>query len=126
MNAQTDTPRPGPDAGTGAHPDEYAHWTTSEYMLDERPIVAGDASGPGCAKRDPIIVGDSITRQFGAIKAVDVDHVEIPRHKITALIGPNGAGKTTGTSCPGCGRTGWRASAWCGPSSSPRCSASSP
>ncbi|MEJ7755586.1 MAG: ATP-binding cassette domain-containing protein [Nocardioidaceae bacterium] len=27
--------------------------------------------------------------------AVDVDHVEIPRHKITALIGPNGAGKTT-------------------------------
>ncbi len=50
---------------------------------------------PGVSKVDPIIVADNITRSFGGLKAVDVDHVEIPRNAITALIGPNGAGKTT-------------------------------
>lgn len=50
---------------------------------------------PGVPKVDPIIVADNITRSFGGLKAVDVDHVEIPRNAITALIGPNGAGKTT-------------------------------
>jgi neutral amino acid transport system ATP-binding protein len=50
---------------------------------------------PGVAKVDPIIVADHVTRSFGGLTAVDVDHVEIPRNAITALIGPNGAGKTT-------------------------------
>ena len=57
-------------------------------------LHTGDAA-PGCAKVDPIIVADSVTRSFGGITAVDVDHLEIPRGAITALIGPNGAGKTT-------------------------------
>lgn len=57
-------------------------------------LHVGDIA-PGVPKRDPIIVADHVTRTFGGLTAVDVDHVEIPRNAITALIGPNGAGKTT-------------------------------
>ncbi len=63
-----------------------------------RPKTAGLATGapvPGVPKVDPIMVVDGVTRQFGGLKAVDVEHLEIPRNAITALIGPNGAGKTT-------------------------------
>ncbi|WP_434993085.1 ABC transporter ATP-binding protein [Arthrobacter sp. Ld5] len=63
-------------------------------MTDSAPIASGE-TGPGCSKRDPIVVARKVTRSFGGINAVDVEHLEIPRHKITALIGPNGAGKTT-------------------------------
>src|SRR3954463_3075994 len=49
----------------------------------------------GVAKPDPAIVVDGITRTFGGLTAVAVDHLEIQRGGITGLIGPNGAGKTT-------------------------------
>ena len=49
----------------------------------------------GSSKPDPILIADKVTRQFGGLTAVNVDHVEIQRGSITALIGPNGAGKTT-------------------------------
>jgi len=50
---------------------------------------------PGVAKPDPILIAENVTRSFGGIRAVAVDHLEIQRGAITALIGPNGAGKTT-------------------------------
>jgi neutral amino acid transport system ATP-binding protein len=49
----------------------------------------------GVAKPDPAIVVDDVTRTFGGLTAVAVEHLEIQRHGITGLIGPNGAGKTT-------------------------------
>ncbi|WP_308221655.1 ABC transporter ATP-binding protein [Microbacterium aoyamense] len=63
-----------------------------------RPKTTGLAKGdnvPGVPKVDPILVIDHVTRRFGGLTAVDVDHIEVPRGVITALIGPNGAGKTT-------------------------------
>ncbi len=62
---------------------------------DNHSLLAGVADTPGVAKPDPIVKGSNISRQFGGLKAVDVEHLEIQRGVITALIGPNGAGKTT-------------------------------
>ncbi|MGI8939203.1 MAG: ABC transporter ATP-binding protein [Iamia sp.] len=59
-------------------------------------VPSGDADDPtGGTKADPILVIDGLRRVFGGLTAVDVDHLEIERGKITALIGPNGAGKST-------------------------------
>ena len=49
----------------------------------------------GAAKPDPVIVAHGVQRRFGGLTAVDVEHLEVQRHAITALIGPNGAGKST-------------------------------
>jgi branched-chain amino acid transport system ATP-binding protein len=50
---------------------------------------------PGVPKPDPILVADQVTRTFGGLTAVNVEHLEVQRGVITGLIGPNGAGKTT-------------------------------
>ena len=50
---------------------------------------------PGVPKPDPILIASEVSKSFGGLRAVDVEHVEIQRGAITALIGPNGAGKTT-------------------------------
>ncbi|MGF1597966.1 MAG: ABC transporter ATP-binding protein [Acidimicrobiales bacterium] len=68
-------------------------------MPDDTPPAATALTAvdpvPGVAKPDPILVVDGVRRSFGGLRAVAVNHLEIPRHAITALIGPNGAGKTT-------------------------------
>jgi branched-chain amino acid transport system ATP-binding protein len=68
---------------------------TGSIKRPKTVIGLDGAAAPGVKKADPILVIDNVTRQFGGLTAVDVDHLEIPRHAITALIGPNGAGKTT-------------------------------
>ncbi len=64
-------------------------------MPADGATLAGTAPIPGVAKPDPILTIDGVFRSFGGLAAVDVQHLEIERERITALIGPNGAGKTT-------------------------------
>ena len=72
-----------------------------EDAMPDEPVRPGAAAlaevepRPGVPKPDPILVVDKVSRAFGGLKAVDVDHLEIQRGAITSLIGPNGAGKTT-------------------------------
>src|SRR5581483_777631 len=63
-------------------------------MRAEQRVIDVPAQ-PGAAKPDPVLVIDSVTRSFGGLRAVDVEHLEFQRGWITGLIGPNGAGKTT-------------------------------
>ena len=65
-------------------------------MADElHHDLSGVAEEPGVPKPDSVLEANGITRKFGGLTAVDVDHLEIERHTVTSLIGPNGAGKTT-------------------------------
>ncbi|MGY6502025.1 MAG: ABC transporter ATP-binding protein [Acidimicrobiales bacterium] len=66
-----------------------------ERVATARAALARIPARPGVAKPDPILVVDGVSRAFGGLKAVNVDHLEIPRGLITSVIGPNGAGKTT-------------------------------
>ncbi len=84
MPADTTTPT-GEDDGV----------TQTVSINAARAALADIDRVPGVPKPDPIVVADHVTRQFGGLTAVDVEHLEIQRGVITALIGPNGAGKTT-------------------------------
>lgn len=74
-------------------------------VQDERPMSEAAAAAvaqldgvdwvPGVKKKDAMLVASNVSRSFGGLVAVDVEHLEIQRGVITALIGPNGAGKTT-------------------------------
>jgi neutral amino acid transport system ATP-binding protein len=63
--------------------------------MTTHPALDGVGATPGVAKPDPLLVVDGVRRDFGGMRAVDVEHLEVQRGVITGLIGPNGAGKTT-------------------------------
>ena len=67
----------------------------NQLTLESQAAMEDVAPEPGVAKPDPALIVDGVTRRYGGLTAVDVDHLEIQRGLITALIGPNGAGKTT-------------------------------
>ncbi len=69
--------------------------TSSAIGGDRAELFAATRPEPGSPKNDPILVVENVSRSFGGLKAVDVDHLEVQRGAITGLIGPNGAGKTT-------------------------------
>jgi neutral amino acid transport system ATP-binding protein len=87
---------PEPQAGSGAHAAPLDQ--TGAAAAPRRLAQAALRDVPwevGVAKPDPIVVVDGVTRAFGGLTAVAVEHLEIQRGGITGLIGPNGAGKTT-------------------------------
>ncbi|MDQ1049394.1 ABC transporter ATP-binding protein [Streptomyces sp. V4I2] len=68
---------------------------TADRVVSHAGRLSGIAPEPGVRKPDPLLVLDQVTRTFGGLVAVRVEHLEMQRGAITALIGPNGAGKTT-------------------------------
>jgi neutral amino acid transport system ATP-binding protein len=91
----------GATAAGGAEPHGYHPGEAGAFKSGDAPRRLAQAAlkdvpwEVGVAKPDPAIVVDGVTRTFGGLTAVSVDHLEIQRGGITGLIGPNGAGKTT-------------------------------
>ena len=80
----------------GYHPGEAGSFRSGDAPRRLAQIALRDVPWEiGVAKPDPTVVVDGVTRTFGGLTAVSVDHLEIQRGGITGLIGPNGAGKTT-------------------------------
>ena len=85
-----------PESAHGYHPGEAGAFRSGDAPRRLAQTALRDTPWEiGVAKPDPAVVVDGITRTFGGLTAVSVDHLEIQRSGITGLIGPNGAGKTT-------------------------------
>src|SRR5688572_2055896 len=91
----------GATAAGGATPHGYHPGAEGGFRSGDAPQRLAQAAlrdlpwEIGVAKPDAAVVVDGVTRTFGGLTAVAVDHLEIQRGGITGLIGPNGAGKTT-------------------------------
>ena len=91
----------GATAAGGTTPHGYRPGAAGTFRSGDAPQRLAQAAlrdvpwEVGVAKPDPAVVVDGVTRTFGGLTAVAVDHLEIQRGGITGLIGPNGAGKTT-------------------------------
>jgi branched-chain amino acid transport system ATP-binding protein len=83
-------------SGSGYHPGAPGEFHSGDAPRRLAQIALRDLPWEvGVAKPDPAVVVDGVTRTFGGLTAVSVDHLEVQRGGITGLIGPNGAGKTT-------------------------------
>jgi neutral amino acid transport system ATP-binding protein len=83
-------------SGSGYRPDAPGAFHSGDAPRRLAQIALRDLPWEvGVAKPDPAVVVDGVTRTFGGLTAVSVDHLEVQRGGITGLIGPNGAGKTT-------------------------------
>src|SRR3954447_2389833 len=93
------TPAGATASGSGAHgyhPEEAGAFRSGDAPRRLAQTALRDLPWEvGVAKPDAAVVVDSMTRSFGGLTAVSVDHLEAQRGGITGLIGPNGAGKTT-------------------------------
>jgi neutral amino acid transport system ATP-binding protein len=86
----------GASAPHGYHPDQEGGFRSGDAPQRLAQAALRDVAWEvGVSKPDPAIVVDGVTRTFGGLTAVAVDHLEVQRGGITGLIGPNGAGKTT-------------------------------
>src|SRR3954470_17740847 len=86
----------GASAPHGYHPGQEGGFRSGDAPQRLAQAALRDVAWEvGVSKPDPAIVVDGVTRTFGGLTAVAVDHLEVQRGGITGLIGPNGAGKTT-------------------------------
>jgi branched-chain amino acid transport system ATP-binding protein len=63
--------------------------------MDDRPPSMVDRQIEGVMDPEIIIETRNLTKQFGALVAVDNVSLKVRRNSLHAIIGPNGAGKTT-------------------------------
>ena len=61
-------------------------------MLATAPTAT---NGHHVAVKDPVVIVRHLNVWYGDTLAIKDVHIDIPRHKITALIGPSGCGKST-------------------------------
>lgn len=68
---------------------------TTETTTTETPATATADTTQAVSAGAPVLTVQSLTVQFGTLKALDDVSIQVPAASIMGLIGPNGAGKST-------------------------------